>query len=345
MSGRDLRVQPPALDAYSGVPLFNTKAAVHQTGVLAPTLRAWERRYGILSPQRGENDYRLYSERDIVTVTWLRERIQSGMTISQAIALLRSLDMGRRRARRAAHTAGNPDHDSNGDARVAMAVADTRVRPALDRFGLAELQKTLVFQLSSFEEEAASHTIAQSLAVYPVEDVCIQLLAPALHEIGRLWAEGTLNVTVEHFATALIRAQLASLFRSAGAAQRDPLVLVGCAPGEQHEIGALMLALFLRRAGFHVAHLGPSIEPNSLVATVQVVRPAAILLSASTEAPAQNLVSLGQQLAGVPGPKPLFGFGGRVFESAPELVSQIAGQYFGTDLQQAVWEARSKWSA
>src|SRR5262252_6287899 len=94
------RVQPPSLDAFSDMPLFNTKAVVHQTGVPAPTLRAWERRYGILSPRRGENDYRLYSERDIMMVLWLRERVESGMTISQAIALLRSLEPARRKGRR-----------------------------------------------------------------------------------------------------------------------------------------------------------------------------------------------------------------------------------------------------
>ena len=53
MRGDNPRVEPPALDSYSDVPLYNTRAVVHQTGVPAPTLRAWERRYGILTPQRG----------------------------------------------------------------------------------------------------------------------------------------------------------------------------------------------------------------------------------------------------------------------------------------------------
>src|SRR5437879_12460099 len=88
MLGREPRVQPPALDAYSDMPLFNTKAVVHHTGVPAPTLRAWERRYGILAPRRGENDYRLYSERDMMMVTWLRERVAGSMTFSEALSLL-----------------------------------------------------------------------------------------------------------------------------------------------------------------------------------------------------------------------------------------------------------------
>src|SRR5260221_6631332 len=92
MLGREPRVQSPVLDAYSDMPLYNTKAVVHQTGVPAPTLRAWERRYGILTPRRGDNDYRLYSERDMMLVAWLRERVASGMTISQAIAVLHPLN-------------------------------------------------------------------------------------------------------------------------------------------------------------------------------------------------------------------------------------------------------------
>src|SRR5579859_4212533 len=121
MIGREPRVQPPLLDAYSDMPLFNTKAVVHHTGVPAPTLRAWERRYGILSPRRGENDYRLYSERDMMMVNWLRERVENGMTISQAIALLRSIEPARKRGRR-----GQPGHGPafDGAQREAQAGAD-----------------------------------------------------------------------------------------------------------------------------------------------------------------------------------------------------------------------------
>src|SRR5689334_8040357 len=67
------------------------KAMVQQTGIAAPTLRAWERRYAILSPERAHNDYRLYSERDIVIIRWLKERVDAGMSISQAIALFHHL--------------------------------------------------------------------------------------------------------------------------------------------------------------------------------------------------------------------------------------------------------------
>ena len=43
------------LEHYSDNPIFNTKAVVQQTGIPGPTLRAWERRYDILSPERANN--------------------------------------------------------------------------------------------------------------------------------------------------------------------------------------------------------------------------------------------------------------------------------------------------
>ena len=82
----------PELERYSDRPMFNTKAVVQQTGIPAPTLRAWERRYALFSPKRADNDYRLYTERDIVLIRWLRGRVENGMSISQAIALYRHLN-------------------------------------------------------------------------------------------------------------------------------------------------------------------------------------------------------------------------------------------------------------
>jgi MerR family transcriptional regulator, light-induced transcriptional regulator len=338
MRGQEPHVQPPALDGYSDLPLFNTKAVVHQTGVPAPTLRAWERRYGILTPRRGENDYRLYSERDIITVSWLRERVQSGMTISQAIALLKSLEPARRRTRRPPRVAqAEPRDNGRGDG-AAGAVASQAV---VAGYAPSELQATLLHQFANLDEFSAQRTIAQTLAIYPIEDVCQQLLTPVLVDLGRLWADGEVSVVVEHFSANLVRAQLESIFRSIGGSGNGPLVLVGCAPGELHELGALMLAVFLRRAGLRVAYLGQTIEVESLLHTAVSLRPGAILLSAALRAHAEALAHVGNQLAGL-APQPLFGFGGQAFEADPGLAGTVPGMFLGSDAQQAVHDMRKR---
>jgi DNA-binding transcriptional MerR regulator len=339
MPGREAHVQPPSLDTCSDLPLFNTKAVVQQTGVPAPTLRAWEQRYGILCPRRNPNAYRLYSERDILTVTWLRERIGAGMTISQAIALLKSLESARRRSRRSARGATLYDQwadHSQGSAAQSPA-------PAMPhRFAFDELQAALLHHFTCLDEPGASATIAQALVVHSVEDVCLRLLEPALRQIGQLWAAGALSSTVEHFAAALVRAQIEGLFRGAGGAESGPLVVVGCAPGEQHEIGALTLALFLRRSRMRTAYIGQNVEPEGLLATVIALRPAAVLLSATMATGAEALVEVSRRLAGLPEQQPLFGFGGQAFTNAPSLAPDIPGVALGADALGAVRDLRRR---
>jgi len=354
MAVREPRIQPPTLEAYAATPLFNTKAVVHQTGVPAPTLRAWERRYGILAPQRGANDYRLYSERDMVTVIWLRERVEAGLTISQAIALLRSLAPSQQRARRgrapapgdagatpgASGQGGDDAHDDLPDLTdVSAPQANRSDLPANGsgaarnvpppRFALEELAATLIREFTALDESAASRTIAQALAIYPVEEVCLSLLTPTLAEIGRRWAAGEASITVEHFGSAVARAQLDGLFRSAAMGASGPLALVGCAPGEQHELGALMLALFLRRAGLRVVYLGQNLETDDLFNAISVYRPACVVLSAALAPQAQALIAVRRQLRALSEPRPALFFGGQAFSAAPELAAQAADSYLG----------------
>src|SRR6476661_5141680 len=80
--------QTPLLAQFSPAPVFNTKAVARETGVPADTFRAWERRYGMPRPQRTPGGHRLYSQRDVAIIRWLRDRTEEGVNISHAILLL-----------------------------------------------------------------------------------------------------------------------------------------------------------------------------------------------------------------------------------------------------------------
>jgi len=66
-------------------PKYTIKTVSIQTGVRPITLRAWERRYSLLSPFRSDNRYRLYSERDIAILRWIKNRLDGGLSISSAV--------------------------------------------------------------------------------------------------------------------------------------------------------------------------------------------------------------------------------------------------------------------
>ncbi|MBK8782184.1 MAG: MerR family transcriptional regulator [Anaerolineales bacterium] len=72
---------------FSKSPAFNLKAVLLETGLAADTLRAWERRYGLPTPNRSAGGHRLYSQYDIETIKWLIARQAEGLSISRAVEM------------------------------------------------------------------------------------------------------------------------------------------------------------------------------------------------------------------------------------------------------------------
>jgi methanogenic corrinoid protein MtbC1 len=291
-------------NSYPDVPLYNIQAVAAVTGVPSITLRSWERRYGVPDPKRDSKGYRLYSERDIAVTKWLKERVQQGVGISRAVNMLHVLAKGG---------------------------LTTESHSPLD---FESLQARLLDTIARLDETAVSRVIAEALMVASVEDVSLRLLQPALYRIGDLWAEGHLSVTTEHVGSNLIRAHLAQLVRISPPPLRDGRIVVGCAPGEFHDIGALMLALFLRRRGFDVLYVGASVEPQSLSTDVGREQPAAVCLSASITQSVTSLASLAGHLRSVF--DGVVGFGGLAFNANKDLAGRIEGVCLGSDAATAV---------
>ncbi|MGI8968659.1 MAG: MerR family transcriptional regulator [Chloroflexota bacterium] len=289
---------------YSNSALHNIRAVAAATGVPSITLRSWERRYGMPEPQRDDKGYRLYSERDIAVVKWLRERVRQGIGISRAVNMLHVLEY-----------------------------ADTATEPG-GILNFESLRGRLLGAISQLDEQAVSQVIAEGLMVASVEDVALRLLQPALCEVGERWAQGTLSVTSEHVGSNVIRFHLAQLIRASPPPLRHHTVIVGCAPGEQHEIGVLMIALFLRRRGFNVIYAGANIEANSLLLDVERARPSAVCLSAGTPDAAQSLRDLYREMAETY--SGVLAYGGRFFNEDDSRTRSVAGSYLGADAACAV---------
>lgn len=296
----------------SDQPLYNMRAVVEATGVPAPSLRSWERRYGLPAPTHDERGYRLYSARDIGMVRWIRARVQEGVAVSRAIAMLREI--------------------------VAVRPAPPAPPPG-DAPDTARMARDLVCAISQMDEDVASRVISDALQRISVEDVLLHVLQPTLYGVGERWAEGSLTVTAERFGSNLIRGYLAQLLRVAAPPLRGERILIGCAPGEQHELGPLMLALFVRRAGFDVLYVGANLEAESFLADVDRLAPAAVCLGASTSLSVPPLAEIYRSLRG--DFRGVLAFGGRAFIQDPALIDTVPGQYLGPDADTAVVALRA----
>ena len=71
---------------YSPAVAYRIKTVAARTGVRAETLRVWERRYGLVSPQRSETGYRLYSEDDIEILGRVKDWVDSGLSVGEAVS-------------------------------------------------------------------------------------------------------------------------------------------------------------------------------------------------------------------------------------------------------------------
>ena len=314
-----MMIQEFPLAAYSDDPIYNMKAVTQRTGIPAATLRAWERRYKVLAPSRTDGNYRLYSDRDIATLIWLKTQLDAGLSISRAVALLERL-----RADEAEKPIPPQDSilsDGPGASRALhtwMNSPDAATAETWDR-----LWHTLRDALTGMDEQRAGDILAEAFALYTVEAVCLRVITPCLVAVGQDWFDGRISVAIEHFATAYLMGRLLALL-NAQPVHQGPLVLVGCAPAERHEIGAMMVALLLRRAGYSVRYLGADIPLPDLVRAVQDHRPRVLALSAMMSESAQHLLELSKQLAAEM-PHTQLIFGGRAFAANPDLALDLRG--------------------
>lgn len=319
-----------SLGDFPATPLYNIKAVVQATGISPSTLRAWERRYQVCQPRRTDSGYRLYSDRDVAMIRWLKAQVEAGMTISQAVSWLDRL---------AAEGNGLESvvlPSAGGSQAAPPGGVPMRLPSVRDSNGLAH---DLLHSLTRFDELGAEQVLTEALALYPLETVGEEVMAPALVEIGERWHQGALSVTIEHYATNFLLQRLAVVLRSINMPQRGPLVWVACAPTEQHEVGSLLLVIYLRRAGYWARYIGKDIPIADFVREAERAQPALVLLSACTREAASELARLAAALQQVKPRAPLIGYGGRIFCKEPEWRAEINGLYMGDNAYEATLNA------
>ncbi len=228
-----------------------------RVGVSADVLRAWERRYGVLAPQRSPAGQRLYTNADEQRVLAMRESIRSGYTPQVAARLALSSEEPR---------------DDTGASPL----------PALE-----DLATSLSEALDGYRDAAAQDALETLRAAYGVEVVLTRVVLPLLNEIGERWARAELSVSQEHFASALLVGWLRSLSRGwdIGA---GPCVMAACPAGEAHDLGLLCFAVLLRERGNRIAYLGASVPSDALFNAADQVKPDVVLIAGVREDPFWN---------------------------------------------------------
>jgi len=213
-------------------------------GVQEETLRAWERRYHLLQPQRSAGGYRLYSPADERRIRSMQAHMQRGISAAQAAALA-----------------------------VAESTRDV-VAPA----DPAALLNALVAAAEAFDATRFDALLDAAFArgtVAGIRDVVL----PVLGEIGRRWERNEITVGHEHFASHIIERRLLSMAKGWDAGQ-GPLALLACPSGERHTLGLVCFGLLLAERGWRIAYLGADTPVDQVADMSSSLSPAAVVLCA-----------------------------------------------------------------
>ena len=198
----------------------------------------------------------------------------------------------------------------------------------------------LLQSFARFDTARASAVLTEAMRRVGVENVCIGLVQPAIARISELWSKSELSNPEERFALNYLRGFMYSVYHSTQEPIGAPFVIVGCAPNETSDFGALLLAVLWRRAGMRVAFVGRGIDGDQLLQQNWPITPALIALTANSSQRIRALARIGKRVLDLPSPQPIFAFCGPVFVRNPELRRKLTGVYLGDDAVTATRYAR-----
>ena len=257
-----------------------------RTRVSTDVLRAWERRYGLLGPQRSDGGYRLYSSDDEQRVLAMTRHIEAGVPAGEA-------------------------------ARLVLEGADT---PEVEGPLVAGLADELRDALDRFDDGRAQAALDRLIAALSFETVAREVVLPYLRELGERWERGEASVAQEHFASIVLRGRLLALARGWDRGG-GPRALLACAPGEQHELGLIVFGLALREHSWRITYLGADTPVDTLEAATRELSPAALVLIALSPDGLRGLAKPLAELARHT--RLLLGGGGARDEFAAEIGAEV----------------------
>jgi len=240
--------------------MYTIKEASARTGVAAPLIRAWERRYGVVRPTRTLAGYRLYDDATIRVLQAMRSLVDAGWTASEAARAI---------------GAGEVAIED-----VAVGLTPSLPRPPAPSTTSTRRDRLIDRFVAAAEAASAADTEAaldEILASGSFEAVIDDVLLPAAAALGDSWSAGRLSVAAEHAASAAVARRLAAVFQAAGAPTRAAAV-VGLPSGSRHELGALAFATALRRRGVGVLYLGSDVTVHGWVDVVSRLRARAAIV-------------------------------------------------------------------
>jgi MerR family transcriptional regulator, light-induced transcriptional regulator len=238
--------------------LYPIRAVSKLTGISLDTLRAWERRYQVVTPQRDDRG-RLYTEADVERLRLLNNAVERGHSIGR-LAGLEDEDL----------------RDLLADAGVAVKDKIAAVPQPVDRS--AKVPRGVIGAIRALDYAAAERELGLIAAVLTPRELVHSVALPLMNEIGEEWHAGRLSVAQEHMASSLLRNLMGSLIPLYRRTSTAGKLLFATTSGEHHEFGILLSAMLAVGGGLGIIYLGADLPAEEIVAAAQKTAPQAVVL-------------------------------------------------------------------
>lgn len=242
MSGRSAKGADPRQPSYS------LGEVCRITGLSPHVVRAWERRYGAVSPARTPGGTRRYRQAEVERLRWLAAAAASGSSIGEIASL--------------------------GDAELRRLVVSS------DRHDRVNLDPILD-AAERLDTEAVDRLLGLQLAALGPVDFSTRVAAPFLQEVGDRWQQGRLCVASEHLASAAIRSLLGAALRQLSIGTSGPVIVFTTLPGDRHELGPLIGAVVAAAHGADAVYLGPDLPAEEIARAAMATSAAAVAIGVS----------------------------------------------------------------
>ncbi|MGB5849513.1 MAG: MerR family transcriptional regulator [Ignavibacteriaceae bacterium] len=239
---------------------YPIKVVSQMTGLSVFVIRAWEKRYNVVVPQRTETNRRLYSEKDIEKLMLLNEAVHGGHNISGVASLtideLRSV----------------LEHKRN----TSTVMNSSSVEISSD---VNLIIDNAIEAIKAYDDKALETLLLKSSAKMSQPQLIENLIIPLVYKIGDMWHEGSIRIANEHLASAVIRSFLSNLIEQHIHSDSAPIIISATPRGQDHELGALIVGVVAASAGWKVIYLGPNLPIEEIAAVTENLEARVIALS------------------------------------------------------------------
>lgn len=217
---------------------YSIKDLERLSGIKAHTIRIWEKRYGLIDPERSDTNIRHYCDSDLKKLLNISVLNRNGLKISKIAQLSNSEITG------LVNKLSENPNDTNSQF------------------------ESLYLSMIDLDEELFEKILSRAIIQMGFEKMYIQLMYPFFMRMGIMWQTGTISPAQEHFISNLIRQKCLVAIDSIAPPEltNSKSFILYLPEKELHELGLLFMHYILKKRGHKVIYLGAMMPMESLIA-------------------------------------------------------------------------------